>query len=185
MNLLDMVLNAQNGGMVSQLARNFGLGSDDAKNAVGQLLPSLSRGIQNNISKPGGLDALLGALQKGNHQRYLDNPEMLGSSDTVNDGNNILGHILGSKDVSRNVAGHASTRTGIDAGILKKMLPLVATMAMGAISKQAAGSASMSGLAAGSGQQSSSLLGGLTSFLDADRDGSVADDLLNLAKKFF
>jgi hypothetical protein len=183
MNLLNMILNAQNGGMVNQLAKNFGLGSNDAKNAIGQLLPSLSKGIKNNISTQGGLDSLLGALQKGNHQKYIDNPDLLSKSDTVADGNNILGHILGSKDVSRNVAGHASAKTGLDAGILKKMMPLIATMAMGAMSKQTS-DGTISKLASG-GQQSSSLLGSLSSFLDADKDGSVADDLLSMAKKFF
>jgi hypothetical protein len=183
MDLLHMILNAQNGGMVDQLAKNFGLGSSEAKNAIGQLLPSLAKGIQNNTSKQGGLDSLLAALQKGNHQKYLDNPDLLKSNDTVTDGNNILGHILGSKDVSRNIAGHASTKTGLDTGILKKMLPLVATMAMGAMSKQTSGGGTLSALAPG--QQSSSLIGNLTSFLDADKDGSIVDDLLNLGKKFF
>ncbi len=184
MNVLDMILGAQNGGMVDQMAKNFGIGSSDAKNAISKLLPSLTRGIQKNISQPGGLDSLLAALQKGNHNKYIDNPDMLNSRDTVTDGNNILGHILGSKDVSRNVAGHASAETGLDAGILKKMLPLVASMAMGAIGKQASGGGGLSQLAGG-GSQSSSLLGSLSSFLDADKDGSIADDLLNLAKKFF
>jgi hypothetical protein len=161
MDLLHMILNAQNGGMADQLAK----------------------GIQNNTSKQGGLDSLLAALQKGNHQKYLDNPDLLKSNDTVTDGNNILGHILGSKDVSRNIAGHASTKTGLDTGILKKMLPLVATMAMGAMSKQTSGGGTLSALAPG--QQSSSLIGNLTSFLDADKDGSIVDDLLNLGKKFF
>ncbi len=41
----------------------------------------------------------------------------------VSDGNNILGHILGSKDVSRAVADRASANTGIDSGMLKQMLP--------------------------------------------------------------
>lgn len=121
--LFNMILNAQNGGMVDKLAKNFGLGSSEAKNAIGQLLPALAKGIQNNASKQGGLDSLIAALQNGNHQKYLDKPELLNSSDTVTDGNKILGHILGSKDVSRNIAGHASAQTGIDTGILKKMLP--------------------------------------------------------------
>ena len=183
MNLLDMILNTQNGGMIDQVAKKFGLGSSDTKNAIGQMLPSLSKGIQNNLSKQGGLDSLLGALQKGNHKKYLDNPDLLSKDDTVADGNNILGHILGSKDVSRNVAGQASAKTGLDAGILKKILPLVATMAMGAMNKQVSGGSSLSGLAPD--RQSSSLLGNLSSFLDADKDGSITDDLLNLGKKFF
>ena len=183
MNLLDMILNAQNGGMVDQVAKKFGLGSSDAKNAIGQMLPSLSKGIQNNMSKQGGLDSLLGALQKGNHGKYLDDPDLLDKDDTVADGNNILGHILGSKDVSRNIAGQASAKTGLDAGILKKMLPFIATMTMGAMTKKASGGNNLSQLAPG--KQSSSLLGSLSSFLDADKDGSITDDLLDLGKKFF
>jgi hypothetical protein len=44
-----------------------------------------------------------------------------------------LGHILGSKDVSRQVAAQASTRTGISELVLKQMLPAVATLAMGGV----------------------------------------------------
>lgn len=55
---------------------------------------------------------------------------------TIADGNNILGHLFGSKDVSRAVAGQAATKTGLGADVLKKLLPLVATMAMGSLSKQ-------------------------------------------------
>ena len=183
MDLLNMIMNAQNGGMVGQLAKNVGLSSGDAKNAIGQLLPSLARGIQNNTSKQGGMDSLLAALKKGGHQKYFDNPGELNDSGAVKDGKNILGHILGSKDVSRNIAGHASAQTGIDASILKKMLPLIASMAMGALSKQTSGGTNVGGLAPG--RKSSSPSGGLFSFLDADKDGSIADDLLNLAKKFF
>ena len=61
---------------------------------------------------------------------------MLGQPESINDGNAILGHLFGSKDVSRAVAGHAAQKTGIGADVLKKLLPLVATMAMGSLSKQ-------------------------------------------------
>jgi Carboxypeptidase regulatory-like domain/Bacterial protein of unknown function (DUF937) len=50
----------------------------------------------------------------------------------------ILGHIFGSKDVSRQVASRASAQTGISESVLKGMLPVVAAMAMGAMSKRMA-----------------------------------------------
>ena len=78
----------------------------------------------------------MGALQDGNHSQYLDNPNLLQREETRRDGNAILGHLFGSKDVSRAVAAHASQKTGIGDSILKKMLPLVASMAMGSLSKQ-------------------------------------------------
>ena len=48
----------------------------------------------------------------------------------------MLGHILGSKDASRQLASEAAARTGLDVGILKKMLPAIAAMLMGGLSKQ-------------------------------------------------
>ncbi len=184
MNLLDIVLNSQNGALVQQVAKNFGIGESDARNAIGQILPAINRGLQKNSSSPDGLSALLGALNSGKHQRYVDEPASLSESATLDDGNAILGHLFGSKDVSRNVASHAASQTGMDTGMLKKMLPMVAAMAMGSLGKQGAasgllGSALSSGLSGG--KQSNPL----ASLLDMDNDGSIADDVLNLAKKFF
>jgi hypothetical protein len=55
------------------------------------------------------------------------------------------------------------------------MLPIVAAMAMGALSKQT-----------GAGQRLQGDSGNLlTSLLDSNNDGQVLDDVLNLARKFF
>lgn len=180
MNLLEMVLGSQNGDLVKELGRSFDLSGDDAQKAVGQLMPALSRGIQRNAAGKGGMDALLKALESGGHDRYLDRAGELGTRQAVDDGNAILGHILGSKDVSRKVASAASGKTGVNEGILKQMLPMVAAMAMGALSKEKAARAGGRGTAGDSGA-----LDMLNSFLDADRDGSAMDDILGLAGKFF
>jgi hypothetical protein len=189
MNLLESILNANDGCAVSQLASQFGLNQEQAASAVQSLIPALAGGLQRNI-RGGGLDDLLGALTKGQHQRYLDNPSGLNSEAAREDGNGILGHILGSRDVSRQVAAQASTRTGISESVLKKMLPAVAALAMGAMSKQttstSASSAGLPGLAAGAGSGGSAgLLGMLTPLLDRDGDGSVVDDILGSASQFF
>ena len=180
MNLLETLLSSP---ALQQVAQRAGLGESDTRNAIGKLLPSVARGLQRNSADEGLLGNLLGALTKGNHQEYLDKPETLGRRQTIDDGNKILGHIFGSKDVSRNVAGHAAAQTGLDSGIMKKMLPMIASIAMGALSKKASG-AGLLGAALNSGNSRSNL-NLVSSFLDADKDGSVADDLLNLAKRFF
>ena len=136
MNLIDMIMN-QNKGGVDQVAQQFNLPPNQARNALNELLGPLSQGLQRNMARPEGLDSLIGALRKGNHQQYIDRPDVLTQESTREDGNKILGHIFGSKEVSRQVAGEASQKTGIDVGILKKMLPVVATMVMGGMSKQA------------------------------------------------
>ena len=186
MNLLDLVLKAQGGGTVSQLASQFGLNEDQATSAVQNLIPALAGGLQRNISG-GGLEDLLGALTKGQHQQYLDDPSTLTTEAARADGNGILGHILGSKDVSRQVASQAATRTGISESVLKQMLPAVASLAMGALSRQTAStpSAGLSGLAAAASGGGGGILGMLTPLLDRDRDGSAVDDVLGSVSRLF
>jgi len=184
-NLLESVLNANGGAAVSQLAGQFGLQQDQAASAIGSLLPALAGGVQRNISQ-GGLGGLLGALMNGGHQRYLEDPSTLSSPEARDDGNGILGHILGSKDVSRQVAAEASTQTGISEYILKQMLPVVASLAMGAMSRHAtAASASSAGLNPNASDAGSGLLSMLTPLLDRNGDGSVMNDVLGSAFKMF
>ncbi len=180
MNLLEQLLSAQNGGAVQQVSQQFGLDQNQATSAISALLPALANGLGKNASQQGGMEGLLGALTGGNHSRYLEQPELLGSPETVQDGNGILGHILGSKDASRSVARQAAQQTGLGEGMLKQMLPVVATMVMGAMSKQVAASPGTASPAAASG-----LLGMLTPFLDQNRDGSAVDDVLGMAAKLF
>ena len=167
MNLLEMILSAQNGGAAQQAGAAFGLNQNQSQGAIAALLPAISSALKQNTSSPQGLAGLLGALQNGNHSQYLDNPATLNNQASVSDGNAILGHLFGSKDVSRQVASNAAAKTGISSDILKKMLPLVATLAMGSLSKQTGGSSMKTALAGlamkqmlGSGQQPSGL-GGL------------------------
>lgn len=136
MNLLDMIMGAQGGATAQQAGAQLGLNQQQSQSAIAALLPAISSALKQNTANPQGLAGLLGALQGGQHEQYLENPQMLGQPQTVNDGNAILGHLFGSKDVSRAVAGRASEQTGIGSDILKKLLPLVATMAMGSLSKQ-------------------------------------------------
>lgn len=138
MNLMEMIMAAQGGQTAQQAGSQLGLNQQQTQAGIAALLPAISSALKQNTNSPQGLAGLLGALQNGNHGQYLDNPQAMAQPQTVNDGNAILGHLFGSKDVSRAVAGRAAEQTGIGADILKKMLPLVATMAMGSLSKQTA-----------------------------------------------
>jgi hypothetical protein len=182
MNLLETILNSQDGGAVRQVAANFGLDQDQAASAISSLVPALSSGLMRNLSTGDGLQSLLAALSGGQHQRYIDDVSTLGQPATVADGNGILSHILGSKDVSRQVASAASQQSGIGADVLKKMLPIVASLVMGALSKQGASPVPAAQKQATGGGD---LLGNLTSFLDSNRDGSAADDVLGIIGRMF
>jgi hypothetical protein len=181
-NLMEMIVNAGSGSAVRQLSQQFGLNENQTVEALNSMLPALAGGLQRNTTQAGGLEGLTSALTKGNHQQYLDDPSTLASESTRADGDGILGHILGSKDVSRQVAAHASDRTGIDVTLLKNMLPVIAALAMGALKK---GSSSQSlGAGAGSGNPEG-ILGMIAPLLDRNRDGSATDDVLGFVGRLF
>lgn len=210
--LLDLLSGPQAQPAKQQLGAQFGLDDNMTQMALKALIPALSAGLKSNANKQGGLEGLLGALQKGNHSRYLDQPEYLGRPETVEDGNGILGHLLGSKEVSRSVASHASQKTGIDSTLLKQMLPVVATMVMGQLSKRSQEpdvlSQVMGALGGGAPQpaprqqsgiggllgaifggqrqpqrQAAPAAAGLSALFDADGDGSAMDDIFQMVLK--
>ena len=84
---------------------------------------------------PDGLEGLGGLLNQLGGGGLLD--DVLASRPTdVGRGNEVLGQIFGSKDVSRAVAQNAASQSGLDPSVLKKMLPMLAMLVAGYMAKQ-------------------------------------------------
>jgi hypothetical protein len=137
MDLLQTILNANDGRAVDDLGRHVGLDRNQTMSAIQGLMPALAAAMAANAAKPGGLEGLESALTRGGHSRYLDDPSEVAQPEAIEDGKGILGHLFGSKDVSRQVASGAAAHTGIGADVLKKMLPMLASLAMGALARRA------------------------------------------------
>ena len=137
--LYDMLANAQNGHAFDQMARQFGLSQSQAQAAVEALLPAFSQGLRRNASNPYDLSAFLGALSSGQHAKYFEDATRAFSPQGMEEGNGILGHLFGSKELSRAVAQQAAQATGIGQETLKQMLPALAAMIMGGLFKQSTG----------------------------------------------
>lgn len=182
MRLFDEISNAKGGEPVKKVAKKYGVEEHQVNDVLKEYIPAITGGIKKNISKKDGLESLINALNKGRHDRYLDEPDELTHSRTVNDGNDILGHILGSKDVSRELAKRTSQRTGMSNDILKQLLPVIASMTMGALKKQAGNSGVLGGSSMGR-RNPQDALGPLASILDADGDNSIIDDVIGMAGK--
>lgn len=175
MNMMDMIMQAAGGNTAQQAGNQFGLSNEQSQQAIGALLPAISSAMKRNTSSPQGLAGLLGALQNGQHEQYLDDPQQL-SQNAQTDGNAILGHLFGSKAVSREVASRASAQTGIGQDVLKQMLPMVAMMAMGGLSKQTRGNQGVQGLVAQAAMQQ--LMGGGAQSAPAKGLGGLLGGLL-------
>ncbi|WP_422344045.1 DUF937 domain-containing protein [Parasphingorhabdus sp.] len=188
MSILDML---QQSGGIETMARELGINESVAQAGAAALLPSILGGFKKTTqAQPGGLEGLGGLLGQLGGGGLLDS--VLAPQPTpVNQGNEILGQIFGSKEVSRTVAAGAEQQTGISGDLLKKMLPIVAMMVAGYMAKQGSGDSGnggglgglIGGLLGGGSSASSGGLGGLASLLDMDGDGNPLDDIIGMAGK--
>jgi hypothetical protein len=204
--LLDAVLSSGGGSAIQMLGGRFGLPPAATRAALDALLPMVAGGLKNQAQAPGGLEGLLGSVLKPAHTQYGDDADVLARPGTTNMGNEVLGAIFNNdRDVSRTVAAQAAQQTGLDVGILKQMLPIVAMMAAGAMAKNAnagglgglIGAAmggggggmlgNVLGAAMGGGQQgaqsSAGALGGLANMLDMNGDGNPLNDIMGMLGK--
>lgn len=197
---------AQTGGFRS-IANELGLNETQVASGAAALTPAILGGFKKQAqSQPSGLESLGGLLGKLGGGGLLD--DVLSPHPTnVNRGNDVLGHIFGSKDVSRAVAQNAASKTGLNADLLKRMLPMMAMLVAGYIAKQKGAGAAptaqqapspapaaptggglggvLGGLLGGSGAgaRPSGATGGIASMLDLNGDGNALDDILRTVRK--
>lgn len=154
----DLIAILQQTGGIAAIANQLGIPPAMAEAGASALLPAIVGGFSKQAEAPGGaggtgggLGSLIGMLGGLGGAGLAAN--VLGPEPTeVDKGNDVLGQIFGSKDVSRTVATHASNQTGIDPALLKKMLPILAMLVAGYMAH--AGGAQQ-------GEQSSGGIGGM------------------------
>ncbi|HWK74375.1 MAG TPA: DUF937 domain-containing protein [Povalibacter sp.] len=177
-------------GGIQSMARELGVSESQAASASAALIPAILGGFKKQAqTQSTGLDGLGGVLAQLGGGGLLE--EVLAAQPTnVNRGNDVLDQIFGSKDVSRAVAQNAATQTGLDPSLLRKMLPMLAMLVGGLISKQGGGGAApqagaagglagmLGGLLGGGGSAAPGRGAGLASMLDLDGNGNPLDDIL-------
>ena len=193
---MDIASILKQSGAIGSIAQQLGVNEQVAEAGAAALLPAILGGFKKTAqAQPSGIEGLgglLGQLGGGGLFDSVRSPEPT----PVEQGNDILGQIFGSKDVSRTVAGSASAQTGIDPALLKKMLPILAMLVAGYMAKQSGGGEGgglggliggiLGGALGGGGQTapaSGGGLGGLASMLDFDGDGNPLDDIMGMAGK--
>ena len=174
-------------GGLQSMARELGISETQAATAAEALAPAVLGGFSKQAqATPAGAEGLAGMLGRLGGGALLDNVVSAEPTD-VNRGNEVLGQIFGSKDVSRTVAQSASAKTGLDPSLLKKMLPMLAMVVAGYMAKQRNADAPQASTGGGFGDILGGMLGGrvggggLGSLLDANRDGNPLDDILRMA----
>ncbi|MEM1382158.1 MAG: DUF937 domain-containing protein [Pseudomonadota bacterium] len=195
MSLLNMLMQAQGGQGLGQLAEKLGMDQAHAQQLTEMLAPAIASGAKKRVAA-GGTETMAAALTGEDKAVYLDNPVAAAEPEAQAAGQDFLAQILGSQEATTDLAAEAANRTGAGVDQVSQFLPALAAMLQGGMQKQMPDNM-LQGLLGGAGGGGvmgmvGSLLGGggsgdgsqggaldmLTKMLDADGDGSALDDVL-------
>src|SRR3974377_2579353 len=133
MSVLDSLLSAGDGGVVKQLAGQFGVNSEQATSVVSSLLPALAGGLKEKLAHgdTSGLSNLIGG---GSLTKFADNPSSLATPEALEQGKSLVSKIFGSGDLT-NVVSMVAEKAGVSNSVVSSMLPIAATLLGGLVSK--------------------------------------------------
>ncbi|MFY7672300.1 DUF937 domain-containing protein [Tenacibaculum sp. MEBiC06402] len=186
--ILDLLNSPIGKTIISGVAGSTGQDNNKTGSVLTMALPVLMKAMERNAATPQGAEGLMGALNK-HDGGILDNLGDLFNGgvnkEVVDDGNKILGHILGSKQ--QGVQQVIGQKAGMDSGAVADILKTAAPILMGVLGKQSRQNGVSN--AGGLGDLLGGMLGGsktkneqsfLEKILDADGDGSVIDDVAGM-----
>jgi hypothetical protein len=131
MNLYDIMMGAQGGQGVNNLATQFGLSPQQTQAAIQAMIPAFSLGLQRTAQDPTGFGGLLNQMTSGAHAAAYVDPAQTAAASNL--GGNVLGQIFGSPQVAAQVGQQAAQMSGVNAQIIQQMMPVVASMLVGGI----------------------------------------------------
>ncbi len=137
---------------IDQIAQQLGVDAATAQAAVAAVIPALAGGMGANAQDAAGAESLQNALQK-HDGALLEGGVNIDDVDT-DDGQKIVQHVFG--DNRDQVTQQLSGLGGIDSGMVKKLMPLLAPIVMGYLAKRMRG-----GSGGSSGGGLTDILGGL------------------------
>ena len=190
MSLLDQLTQSLGPNALQAISQKLGTDPSTTGTAVSAALPALIGALARNASTPAGASSLDAALATGHDGSVLSDVTGAVHNFENGPGAGILAHVFGNKqNADASTLGQAS---GLDASKASALLAMLAPIVMGALGNaKRSGALDAGGLASMLGQEHQTVsanlpsgLGSLLGMLDANHDGSVADDVMGMASKF-
>ena len=187
--ILDLLNSDLGKTIISGVAGQTGQDTNKTNSVLTMALPVLMQAMKQNASTPQGAEGLMGALNNQHDGSILDNlGGLFGGgvdSNVLDDGDKILGHVLGDKQ--QNVQSAIGQKSGMDSGSVAQILKVAAPILMGVLGKQSRqqkvnNPSGLDGLLGGlmQGNAPEQEQSFLESILDADGDGSMIDDVAGM-----
>lgn len=134
MNILETMLSGGGGGIVNQLASQFGITPGQATSATSALVPALAGGMQERLAS-GDASGIADLISSGKLTQFADNSDSLASPAALDEGKTLLSKIFGSGDTGH-MASMVAEKVGLGSGVINSMLPIAATLLGGFLSKK-------------------------------------------------
>ncbi|KAB7887566.1 DUF937 domain-containing protein [Poseidonibacter ostreae] len=176
MNILETILkNGLDENILGAISAKTGIDTSSIQDIVSQVAPKLVDGAKQNLASTNDSGNLINMISNTDLDSLKNNPDAIDNSDN----SNMLGELFSSLDTNESdVANELSAKSGVDATSISSLLPMLAPLVMGALNQK-------TNLGATDTSNTNDITSMLTNFIDQDNDGSVVDDLMGMAKKFF
>ena len=187
--ILDLLNSNLGKQIVNGVADSTGNEATKTSSVLTMGLPVMMKAMQRNASTPEGAEGLMKAISGKHSGGILDNLGDLFdggvNEEVTNDGEKILGHILGSK--RQGVESVIGEKSGLNADSVAQILKVASPILMGVLSKQVM--QNKVGSSNGIGDLLGGFLGGnspaqeqnfLEQILDSNGDGSMVDDVAGM-----
>ncbi|WP_179345097.1 DUF937 domain-containing protein [Winogradskyella ursingii] len=187
--ILDLLNSDLGQNIINGVSGSTGTDQNKTNSVLTMALPVLMKAMERNASTPEGAAGLMEALNGKHDGSILSNlGGLFGGgvdNEVKNDGDKILGHILGSK--KQGVEQLIGQKAGLDAGSVANILKVAAPILMGILGQKARqknvnSQNDLGGLLGGmlGGSSNKNEQSFLEKILDADGDGSVVDDVAGM-----
>lgn len=136
MSVYGQIAACQGGQSFANLARRFGIREEQAAEIVGRVLPALLEGFRRTAASPQGAMALLRSLSEPGIAHHYDDPSVLNDVATLSLGQRVAALLLPADTLKPDMIDSVSRAGGVSHDMLRRMLPYVTVLTMGAIRKR-------------------------------------------------
>jgi hypothetical protein len=200
MNITDILQQQLSGPVLEQLTRQIGAkDTRQTASAASGIMNLLLGAMAQNAKKPGGADSLAKALDRDHDGSLLGNiigmlgGEVQGANAKSVNGASILQHILGARQSG--AADTIAKASGLSSQQVGTLMVTLAPMVMAALGKtkkdQKMAPNDLAGMlgglmnpTSGKKKQTDPTMAMINAFLDKNKDGSIADDLMRMGSSF-
>ena len=131
----DILVSAQGGKLIDNLAQSFGLTPEQIRSAITALAPALSLGLRNAASNPEVLNKVVDGLSHPTHAAAFMDHSVACCEETSTLGSGAINQLFGSNSAAGQVAQIAARDAGVRPDILTQLLPVLASVVLGGLSK--------------------------------------------------